>query len=129
MTMMDIAQAEAEKYEQLWSEVAEYRDYSPGLENFSRFVGVLKPPIHASLIDLGCGTGEAGLAFREIGLDVSWLDITDAGLHAGVPRHRFVHMPLAANLDAGGGCGVYVRGERGSLPPRASDMLAVRIRN
>jgi len=43
MTMMDIAQAEAEKYEQLWSEVAEYRDYSPGLENFSRFVGVLKP--------------------------------------------------------------------------------------
>ena len=88
MTMMDIAQAEAEKYEQLWSEVAEYRDYSPGLENFSRFVGVLKPPIHASLIDLGCGTGEAGLAFREIGLDVSWLAST-------WPRDHFCRSTIA----------------------------------
>ena len=34
----------------------------------------------------------------------------------------------ASVADAQGGRGVYVRAQRGLLPPRASDMLAVRIR-
>src|SRR5215831_3635843 len=38
-------------------------------------------------------------------------------------------VPTAGNQHGGqGGRGVYVRAERGSLPPRASDMLAVRNR-
>ena len=32
-------------------------------------------------------------------------------------------------FECQGGRGVYVRAERGSLPPRASDMLAVRMGN
>jgi hypothetical protein len=91
---MSIVEHERAKYTQLWSEVPEYRAYSPGLENFARFTGIVQPPIKSSLIDLGCGSGEAGLAFREIGLDVSWLDITDAGLHPNVPRHRFLERAL-----------------------------------
>jgi hypothetical protein len=92
--MMDIVANERAKYAQLWTEVPEYRAYSPGLENVARFTGIVKPPMKASVIDLGCGSGEAGLAFREIGLDVSWLDITDAGLNEQVPRHRFMAVPL-----------------------------------
>jgi 2-polyprenyl-3-methyl-5-hydroxy-6-metoxy-1,4-benzoquinol methylase len=94
---MDIVEQERAKYAQLWAEVPECRAYSPGLENLTRFMGILKPPPKASLIDLGCGSGEAGVQFRELGLDVSWLDITDAGLHERVPRHRFTQMPLWAN--------------------------------
>jgi hypothetical protein len=33
------------------------------------------------------------------------------------------------HFECQGGRGVYVRAERGSLPPRASDMLAVRMGN
>jgi hypothetical protein len=64
---MDIVNKERAKYTQLWAEVPEYRAYSPGLENVARFTGLLKPPVKASLVDLGCGAGEAGLAFSEIG--------------------------------------------------------------
>jgi hypothetical protein len=91
---VSIVDAERAKYAQLWAEVPEYRAWSPGLDNVTRLMHILQPPVKASLIDLGCGTGAAGLQFRELGLDVSWLDITDAGLHEKVPRHRFIEQPL-----------------------------------
>ena len=89
-----IEQAEREKYSRIWSEVPEYRDYSPGRENVPRFMEVLRPRPGATLIDLGCGTGEGGLAFRDAGLDVTWLDITGAGLHESIPRRHFLRAPL-----------------------------------
>jgi hypothetical protein len=93
--VMDIVEQERAKYTQLWAEVPEYRAYSPGLENVARFMDIVKPPsLRCSLIDLGCGSGEAGLEFSTIGFDVSWLDITDAGLHEKVPRYRFSEVPL-----------------------------------
>lgn len=93
---MNIVEAERDKYTQIWDEVPEYRDYSPGLENFPRFMSIVQPKSNETLIDLGCGTGEGGLAFREMGLDVAWLDITDAGLHVCVPREKFTQATLWA---------------------------------
>lgn len=92
--MLTMTASEYAKYTQIWNEVPEYRNYSPGLENFPRFMDTIKPERGSTLIDIGCGTGEAGLAFREVGLDVSWIDITDAGLHEVLPRNRFIQTTL-----------------------------------
>lgn len=91
---MNIAKAEQNKYAEIWSDVPEYKNYSPGLENVSRFMDVLKPKPWSSLIDIGCGTGRAGLEFADKGLVVTWLDITDAGLDPLVPRERFAQCSL-----------------------------------
>lgn len=76
-------------------EIPDDRSRSPGLGNVERFVSVIKPEMGYSLIDIGCGTGEAGLKFRdEYMLDVSWTDATDEALHSSVPRERFIQAPL-----------------------------------
>jgi hypothetical protein len=48
-----------------------------------------------------------------------------------VPQESAQRLQSTAGVHAGcrGGRGVYVRAERGSLPPRVSDMLAVRMGN
>lgn len=91
---MNIIETEREKYTELWRDVPEYRNYSPGLENVSRFMDIIAPPPGASIIDIGCGTGQAGLEFRHKGLDVRWIDITDAGLRPDIPRNRFTRATL-----------------------------------
>lgn len=87
-----IAQERA-KYAEVWS-IPEYKEYSPGLEDVDRFMGVIDPPPHSTLIDLGCGAGVAGVALRDRGLSVDWLDLTDAGLDDKVNRKRFIEAPL-----------------------------------
>ena len=42
---------------------------------------------------LGCGSGKAGAEFAKLGLDVTLLDITDAGLHPEMEA-RFIQAPL-----------------------------------
>lgn len=91
---MNLVERERDKYSELWSSVYEYRKYSPGMENVSRFMEIMKPEPHSTLIDIGCGTGEAGLEFQHKGLDVKWIDITDAGLRPDIPRSRFIRAPL-----------------------------------
>lgn len=89
----DPSQSEVEKYAALWSDVPEYRNWSPGLANVERFISIMQPQPGESLIDIGCGEGKAGLKFREHGLDVWWLDITDAALDPSIPRERFTCAP------------------------------------
>lgn len=110
---MGILEAERSKYEQIWTDVPEYRDYSPGLENVQHFLDVLSPKRGQSLIDIGCGAGVAGLEFAAHGLKVSYLDITDAALLPEVPRERFIKTalwdnwfdsaPIAVELDVRSG--------------------------
>ena len=89
----DAAASERQKYEEIWGH-KEYRDKSPGLENVERFMSVMKPEKGETLIDIGCGSGVAGLEFERLGLDVWYLDITDAGLEQKVNRKRFIRQPL-----------------------------------
>ncbi len=91
---MNIIEAERAKYSELWSDVPDYRKYSPGMENVSRFMDVMKPKRRSTLVDIGCGTGDAGLEFQNQGLDVRWIDITDAGLNPIIPRIRFTKKSL-----------------------------------
>jgi len=96
---MNIIETERAKYSELWSDVPDYRKYSPGMENVSRFMDIIKPKHNSTLIDIGCGTGGAGLEFKNLGLDVRWIDITDAGLHPDILRWRFLERSLWSNWN------------------------------
>jgi hypothetical protein len=89
----DTTADERAKYSEIW-ETPDYKKYSPGLENVERFIKVLEPYAGASLIDIGCGAGVAGLQFEKLMFDVTWLDLTDAGLHEDVDRHKFIEAPI-----------------------------------
>lgn len=91
---MNIIETERAKYTEIWSDVPDYRKYSPGMENVSRFMDIIKPEKFSSLLDIGCGTGGAGLQFVREGLSVRWIDITDAGLDEDVPRDHFIQAAL-----------------------------------
>lgn len=96
---MNIIDIERTKYAEIWSDVPAYRDYSPGMENVSRFMDVIRPAPGQTLIDIGCGTGEAGMEFERLGMVVRWVDITEAGLHRDISRWKFVCAALWENWN------------------------------
>lgn len=65
---------ERQKYERMWS-YREYRVVSPGQAAVACFLA--KHPTPGTLLDIGCGTGRAGLALRDAGFDVTLLDFAD----------------------------------------------------
>jgi len=89
----DVLKPERDKYAEIWSH-PEYREYSPGKENVARFLSVMEPTLGSTLVDIGCGAGEAGLALAERGMRVSWLDLTDAALNPQVDRKRFTQAAI-----------------------------------
>ena len=94
---MNIIDLERAKYSEIWRDVPDYRKYSPGVENVSRFMDIIKPEQGSTIVDIGCGEGKAGLEFQRNGLNVRWVDITDAGLHPDIPRSRFIRAALWKN--------------------------------
>src|SRR6266566_1942148 len=96
---MNIIETERAKYAEIWTDVPDYRKYSPGMENVQRFMDVIKPDFNygsPSLLDIGCGTGEAGLEFAKLGFKVRWLDITNAGLHPDILQIQYIRFIQAA---------------------------------
>jgi hypothetical protein len=83
---MSLLRAETEKYEAAWSYPA-YAEYSPGLEAVDLFGRMLDENNIArssaktgeSIIDLGCGSGKAGIELSERGFDVTLMDLTPKG--------------------------------------------------
>jgi SAM-dependent methyltransferase len=95
----DMAEVERGKNLELWRDVPDYGKFSPGEENVEPFMQVVKPPLSLmsgpmTLLDAGCGSGRAGLLFEGKGIQVTYLDITDAGLDPRVRRNRFIEQPL-----------------------------------
>ncbi len=90
----DVLAPERTKYDEIWSTPEYNASLSPGLENVERFMNVIKPALGASLIDIGCGTGKAGLEFERRGLQVSWMDLTAAALDADVDQGHFADGPV-----------------------------------
>lgn len=62
---------EQQKYQTMW-QFDSYREISPGELQASYFLNLVKPD--GMIIDYGCGTGRAGLAFDKAGLAVLLMD-------------------------------------------------------
>lgn len=77
-----ITRTERETYDEVWTSVDRYSapdTIHPGLE----FLPILLDLVgdeRGTLLDAGCGSGEAGLAYRSHGFTVTLTDITEAGL-------------------------------------------------
>lgn len=84
---------ERAKYQQTW-EIPNYKDTSPGLNAVEHFMKLVKPKEAETLIDLGCGTGAAGLALARKGLWVYWTDLIPDVLDDEVNKERFVACPI-----------------------------------
>jgi hypothetical protein len=68
---------EQEKYERMWA-IPDYRTLSPGEESVDEFLTQILPPQPgATLLDIGCGTGRAGLKLKAAGFNVTLMDFTD----------------------------------------------------
>lgn len=98
---MTIIDTERAKYHEIWTDVPDYRKYSPGMENVQRFMDIIKPKYGSSLIDIGCGTGEAGMEFFNRGMTVAWIDITDAGLNEDFFHAGFIQDALWMDWNRG----------------------------
>lgn len=90
----DVVEPERQKYRDIWA-LPQYQEApSPGLEFIDAFMTVVQPTAGETLIDLGCGSGKAGLALAERGLDVTWMDLTDTALDPAIDRARFIEAPI-----------------------------------
>lgn len=89
----NLATQERDKYAQMWS-FEDYGKRSPGFDGVERFMEVLEPRPGSTLIDIGCGAGVAGLEFAKRGLNVSYIDITDAAIESPEVRSRFIEAPI-----------------------------------
>lgn len=65
---------EKEKYQLMWN-TESYREISPGEYIADFYITAFKPEGH--IIDFGCGTGRAGVKFKEAGLNPFLIDFTD----------------------------------------------------
>ena len=65
---------EQQKYERMWAYPG-YRVHSPGEQAVETFLSLVVE--RGTLLDIGCGTGRAGLKLKEAGFDVTLMDFTD----------------------------------------------------
>jgi SAM-dependent methyltransferase len=93
----DGAAQERDKYAEIWS-LPQYREAnSPGVHHAENFLKVLNPPIGSYIVDIGCGSGKAGLIFEQHGHRVHYVDITPAGLDPAImnkPYPAFTESPI-----------------------------------
>lgn len=89
----DAAASERDKYAEI-SILPEYNVVHPGEESADWFMKVVKPRVGETLIDIGCGTGGAGLKLQKFGLRVTWLDLVNVRLDPKIDRKDFIHTTL-----------------------------------
>ncbi len=68
--------SEREKYQLMWN-LDTYRAYSPGENIAEFFLNEFHPGRGGLIIDYGCGTGRAGIVFKNKGHDVMLMDFAD----------------------------------------------------
>jgi 2-polyprenyl-3-methyl-5-hydroxy-6-metoxy-1,4-benzoquinol methylase len=74
--MDPLIKEERDKYRAMWA-LDRYRERSPGMRLLEQGLAWLQPVPAAKICDWGCGTGRATQAMRELGYDMTAVDIAD----------------------------------------------------
>ena len=82
MSEAHTATSERAKYRACWAD-PRYRVYSPGEQMLPLFRRMVRKRT-GTLLDLGCGTGRAGVALAELGFTVTLADFVDTSRDEGV---------------------------------------------
>ena len=80
---MNVQHQERAVYEEMWGGVSLYGQDSPGVRHLDLFVA-MSEATDGTVLDIGCGTGRAGLALSQRGFSVTLADLTDVGLDEAV---------------------------------------------
>lgn len=73
---MSTTEQERAKYQRMW-QFAQYRKHSPGAKHVQAAIDYFGIAPGDSVIDFGCGTGRAAMAFHRVGIQVFGVDIAD----------------------------------------------------
>lgn len=94
---MTIEAQEREKYRKMWA-IPRYRLSSPGLVAVDAFMTACQPSPQETVVDLGCGTGRAGLSLWKRGLDVTLVDCCPEANETALPFHEAILWDLPGSL-------------------------------
>jgi hypothetical protein len=98
------AMTEKQKYSRVWDH-ATYRDWSPGEDTASLFVGLCAGHNIKRAIDFGCGTGRGGAKISKLtGWDVRLVDFADNCLDDGITLPLIIadlSEPMSTQGDVG----------------------------
>ena len=120
----DTGNLEALKYGKLW-EFPEYRVISPGQDWVPTFLTHANPRKGSRIIDLGCGTGRAGLLLHTLGMNVILVDFVRNCLDPEVKEKlgdKFVKADLEKKLPIIGDYG-YCCDVMEHIPPDKVDIV------
>lgn len=119
-------QQDTAKYAELWASLPAYGVHAPGLDVLPVFQSVAPAP--ASVLDAGAGSGQASVALRDAGYDVTLCDLTPEGLCAEartLPFHTAcLWKPLRSQVRKGRFDYVYCVDVLEHIPPQFT-MLAI----
>ena len=85
-------ESEQQKYTDMW-EMPEYRKSSPGLRTVGHLIeyaGLIK---ETSILDVGCGSGQADKVLQQLGFDVTMVDLAANCLNPDVDATKFIVAP------------------------------------
>ena len=88
-----LAMSEREKYARMWAEPT-YRQWSPGEASVEKFLSGVRWAPGDTVVDLGCGTGRAGLALAAKGLGVVLVDCCQEAVEFKARDLPFLEMNL-----------------------------------
>lgn len=90
-------ESEKQKYENIWTNVNEYRIHSPGEQSLKAFKDIIRPKFGSTVVDFGSGCARASLELAKDGHAVRMIDITEKSmddevresLHSGLYDMKF----------------------------------------
>lgn len=99
--MNSVTHAERRLYEDVWSSISNYGEFSPGERYLPVFLAIAGD-MRGSVLDAGAGSGKGAVALARVGFDVTLCDLTREGLVADAEPFPFLPGCLWSDLSARG---------------------------
>lgn len=97
--MTSITQTEKQLYGQVWNDLDNYGDVSPGARLVPLFMAMTKSMSGATVLDAACGSGKGAVELVKAGFVVEMCDITDEGLIEEAQTFPFTKQCLWNPID------------------------------